>query len=175
MARAPAIGGSTVDMRQTSLGSAHRGSRTDRRSSRVWAAIALVAALTAGCGTRPMAQASFDMTADELLTHMIQSGDGDGEFTNPADFSETCSVYLAGTDWHQLVIGWDMLTALRDTELAVRGYPDVAGGAYPLAGSPIPESFRSGVVSRCTEQPSSLVREVASVEYMAHRDIYKPL
>jgi hypothetical protein len=120
-----------------------------------------------------MAQASFDMTADQLLARLIQSGDSLG-FTKTADFAETCGVYLAGTERHQLVVGADMLWALRDTELAVRGYPFAWAGGEP-ALSPITEPFRLGVVSRCTDRPGSLVRELASIEYIAHRDIYKPI
>jgi hypothetical protein len=117
------------------------------------------------------------MTAADLLARLVQSGDTGG-FSETADFAETCSVYLAGTVRHQLVVGAGMLSAFQDTELAVRGYP-YGGGGSGATGDPattrFADRFRSGVVSRCTDQPGSLVREAASIEYVAHRDIYKPI
>lgn len=132
-----------------------------------------IVVLVTGCGIGSMGtthtETPFTLSADQLLARMIERGDSAG-FSKTADFAETCSQYLAGTERHRLVIGYEMLMALRDVELAVRGMPFADEGGEP-ANSSIAEPFRVGVVSRCSAS-SDLVRKAASIEYIANHDIY---
>jgi hypothetical protein len=127
--------------------------------------------VASGCGggTTPTGTA-LNLSADQLLARLIERGDTAG-FSKTADFGETCAQYLAGTERHQLVIGYEMLGAMRDVELAARGLPFADQGGEP-ADSPAAEPFRVGVVSRCGQQASDLVRQAASIEYIANHVTY---
>ena len=130
--------------------------------------------LVAGCGiggtgTTPTGT-PFTLSADQLLARLIERGDSGG-FSTTADFAEPCGTYLAGTERHQLVIGYEMLEAMRDIELAVRGLPYSYEGDEP-ANSPLSEPFRLGLVSRCGDHPNDLVRKMASIEYLANHGTY---
>ncbi len=137
-----------------------------RRNGLACIALALV---VAGCGTPA---ATLPTSADELLTRLIETGDSGG-FTKTRDFAENCPDYLAGTERHQLVVGYAMFEALRDIELTIRGLPFAVQGQEPT-GSPIAEAFRAAVVARCTERPNLLVRGAAALEYLANHDAYVP-
>jgi hypothetical protein len=141
---------------------------------RAWALLGVAAmVLAAGCTSAPTATASFSLSADQLLTRLVETGDSAG-FTETTDFGESCADYVAGSTRHQLVVGFEMLNAMRDVELTVRGLPYGGSDTEP-ALSPIAEPFRLGLVARCDQAPSDLVRKAASIEYIAKHDTYKPI
>lgn len=135
-----------------------------RRNGIACTALALV---VASCGTPA---ATLPTSADELLARLIETGDSN-DYTKTRDFGENCPDYLAGTERHQLVVGYAMFEALRDIELTIRGLPFGVQGQEPT-GSPIAEAFRVAVVARCTERPNLLVRGAAALEYLANHATY---
>jgi hypothetical protein len=128
--------------------------------------------LAVGCGGAPLKQDSLTLSRDQMLARLIEAGDSHG-FTKTPDFGESCRTYSAGTERHQLVVGSGMRYALRDVELAVRGFP-FEGTYDDPAVSPINETFRVSLVAGCRRAPDALVREVATTEYMTRRDEYGP-
>jgi hypothetical protein len=128
--------------------------------------------LAVGCGGAPLKQDSLSLSRDQMLARLIERGDSHG-FTKTPDFGESCGTYSAGTERHQLVVGSGMLYALRDIELAVRGFP-FEGTYDDPAVSPRNETFRVSLVAGCGRAPDALVREVATTEYMTRHDQYGP-
>jgi hypothetical protein len=128
--------------------------------------------LAVGCGGAPLKEDSLSLSRDQMLARLIETGDSHG-FTKTPDFSESCATYSAGTERHQLVIGSGMLFALRDIELAARGFP-FEGTSDDPAVSPINETFRVSLVEGCGRAPDALVREVATTEYMTRHGEYGP-
>lgn len=120
-----------------------------------------------------MREGALSLTRDQMLARLIEVGDSHG-FTKTPDFSESCETYSAGTERHQLVVGSGMLYALRDVELAVRGF-SFEGTYDDPAVIPMNETFRVFLVEACAQTPDVLVREVAASEYMTRHDEYKPV
>jgi len=120
-----------------------------------------------------MREQSLSLSRDQMLARLVEVGDSHG-FSRTPDFGESCSTYTAGTERHQLVVGSGMLYALRDVELAVRGF-SFEGTYDDPAVIPINETFRVSLAKGCKEAPTALVREVAATEYMARHTEYTPV